>query len=95
MDERTLQEVFADVPSKQLERQRLGGEGLGLLEAFVEAGLVKSNSAARNAIKQGGAYVNNRRVSDANARLTETDLASESILVLRRGKKDYALLRFL
>jgi tyrosyl-tRNA synthetase len=38
--------------------------------------------------------VNNRRISDVNARLTPADLASESVMVLRSGKKNYALLQF-
>jgi tyrosyl-tRNA synthetase len=89
-----LGDIFADVPSKELPRDRLLGDGMALVDALVESGLVKSKGEARRAISQGGAYVNNRRVSDVEARLSPASLASESILVLRRGKKDYALLRF-
>jgi tyrosyl-tRNA synthetase len=89
-----LGEIFADVPSKELPRDRLLGDGLALVDAFVESGLVKSNSEARRAITQGGAYVNNRRITSVDTRLTVESLASESVMVLRRGKKDYALLRF-
>ena len=56
--------------------------------------MAKSKGEARRIIAQGGAYVNNRRVADADARLGPGDLAGESILVLRSGKKNYALLRF-
>jgi tyrosyl-tRNA synthetase len=45
-------------------------------------------------VQQGGAYVNNRRVTEIERQLTSADLASESVLVLRSGKKNYALLRF-
>ena len=45
-------------------------------------------------VKQGGAYVNNRRVDSIDTRLTESDLASETVIVLRSGKKRYALLKF-
>lgn len=89
-----LGEIFADVPSKELPRDRLLGEGLPVIEALVVAGLAKSNSEARRTIDQGGLYVNNRRCDDANARLTPANLASETVLVLRSGKKKYALLRF-
>ena len=58
------------------------------------AGLAKSNSESRRIVTQGGAYVNNRRVGDLQARLGPGQLAGESILVLRAGKKNYALLRF-
>jgi tyrosyl-tRNA synthetase len=73
---------------------RLDGEGLGVLDAFVEAGLAKSKGEARRTVQQGGAYVNNRRSDDVDARLTPNDLASETVMVLRSGKKRYALLRF-
>ncbi len=89
-----LAEIFADVPSKELPRERLLGDGLPLVDALTESNLAKSKSEARRAITQGGVYVNNRRVSDVDCRLGLDSLASESVTVLRRGKKDYALLRF-
>jgi tyrosyl-tRNA synthetase len=89
-----LVEIFADVPSSQMPRERLGGDGLPLIEALTESGLAKSNSEARRAIQQGGAYVNNRRCDGLDTRLTTADLASETVVVLRTGKKRYALLRF-
>jgi tyrosyl-tRNA synthetase len=60
----------------------------------VEAGLVKSKGDARRQIQQGGAYVNNRRVDAIDRQLTAAELASETVMVLRLGKKRYALLRF-
>jgi tyrosyl-tRNA synthetase len=61
---------------------------------LVSAGLAKSKSDARRTAEQGGAYVNNRRVDGIDTRLTTADLASETVIVLRSGKKNYALLRF-
>ena len=75
-------------------RGRLAGDGLPLIDALVESGLAKSKGDARRTIQQGGAYVNNRRIADLDAKLTPSDLASETVLVLRSGKKSYALLRF-
>jgi tyrosyl-tRNA synthetase len=60
----------------------------------VKAGLAKSKSEARRSIQQGGIYMNNRRRTDVEMRLTLDDLASETVIVLRTGKKRYALLRF-
>jgi tyrosyl-tRNA synthetase len=94
LGDQQLCEIFADVPSKELPRSRLSGDGLTLIDALVESGLAKSKSDARRTIQQGGAYVNNRRVGDSDARLTAADLASPSVLVLRTGKKSYSLLRF-
>lgn len=90
-----LGQIFADVPSKELPRERLVGEGLSVIDAFVEARLAKNKSEARRTITQGGAYVNNRRIESVDAKLGVEHLASESVMVLRSGKKNYALLRFL
>jgi tyrosyl-tRNA synthetase len=89
-----LGEIFADVPSKELSRAKLTGEGLSLIDALVESGLAKNKSEGRRVIEQGGAYINNRRVDALDYKLTPSDLASETVTVLRSGKKKYALLRF-
>lgn len=89
-----LLEIFADVPSRTLPKERLAGEGLNIIDGFVEAGLAKSKGEARRTITQGGAYVNNRRVEGIERNLTERDLVGDSVIVLRSGKKKYALLRF-
>jgi tyrosyl-tRNA synthetase len=68
--------------------------GLAIIDALVASGLAKTKSDARRTAQQGGAYVNNRRVEGVDARLTDVDLASETVMVLRSGKKNYALLRF-
>jgi tyrosyl-tRNA synthetase len=89
-----LQQIFADVPSREMPRQALLGEGLPVIEAFVEAGLAKTKGEARRMISQGGAYVNNRRLEGIDVLLGPAQLAGPSIMVLRMGKKNYALLRF-
>jgi tyrosyl-tRNA synthetase len=94
LDDGLLAEIFADVPSKEFARAALEGDGLALVEALKATGLAASTSAARRTVEQGGAYVNNRRVTDAAHRLTARDLAGTSTLVLRSGKKSYALARF-
>lgn len=88
-----LVEIFADVPSRELSRDRLAG-GLGLIDALCESGLAKSRGEARRTIEQSGAYVNNRCIADLACVLTPRELASESVIVLRKGRKNYALLRF-
>ena len=65
------------------------------MEAFEATGLAASKGAARRTIEQGGGYVNNRRVADVTYRLTARDLAGATTLVLRSGRKSYALARFL
>jgi tyrosyl-tRNA synthetase len=94
LDERTLLEVFAEAPATDLALTDLDGEGLALVDLLVQTGLAPSRTAARTAIGQGGAYVNNRRESDLERRLSASDLLVGSYLVLRRGKRSYHLVRF-
>ncbi len=95
LNDSQLTEIFADVPSEQLPRHALEESGgLPIIDALVSAGLAKSKGDARRTVQQGGAYVNNRRIQNVDARLTAADLASETVMVLRSGKKNYALLRF-
>ena len=88
-----LTQIFADVPSKELPASTLA-EGLPILDALVEAGLSKSKGEARRSVQQGGAYVNNNRAESIDVSLDKSSLASETVIVLRSGKKKYALLRF-
>jgi tyrosyl-tRNA synthetase len=95
LNDAQLAEIFADVPSQTVSHDLLtAGGGLPVIDALVAAGLAKSKGDARRITQQGGAYVNNRRVESADTRLTAADLASQSVMVLRAGKKNYALLRF-
>jgi tyrosyl-tRNA synthetase len=94
LSDRQLGEIFADVPSKELPRSRLEGDGLSIIDALAESSLAKNKSDARRTIEQGGAYVNNRRVDSIEVKLSAKDLASETVIVLRSGKKKYGLLRF-
>jgi tyrosyl-tRNA synthetase len=94
LDEALLLEVFADAPSSRFARSCLDSDGFALVEALVSTGLVSSKTAARAAVAQGGVYVNNRRRSEPEARLGRDDLLVDRYVVLRRGRRDYHLLRF-
>jgi len=91
--DKELQQIFPDVPSVQLPGARLD-EGIPIVDALVEAGLAKSKGEARRTVTQGGAYVNNHRIETIEKILVRNDLASESVIVLRSGKKKYALIKF-
>lgn len=90
-----LREIFADVPSCDVPKSALEGEGLWIVEALQTAKLCNSGGDARRALSEGGVYVNNTRVEDVQKRLTVDDLDGRSVLVLRRGKRKYALLKIL
>jgi tyrosyl-tRNA synthetase len=93
LDEATLLEVFADAPSSARSRAEFEGDGLALVDALVDAGLVGSRSGARTTIRQGGAYVNNRREQDEERLITTADLLCGRYVLLRRGKRDHHLVR--
>jgi len=94
LNDKQLVAIFADVPSCELPFVRLR-EGLSVIDAFVESGLAKSKAEARRNIDQGGAYLNNKKITDHDMKLLPEHLASETVMILRSGKKSYALLRFL
>lgn len=89
LSDRELESIFADVPSTSIERSRLEAGDLLLIDLLVETGLQKSKGQARRLIEQGGVYINNERNKDSQAFVTLDHLASESMLVLRSGKKNY------
>ncbi len=93
LSDRDLAAIFKDVPSVILARDELAGSGFNVLDLFVRAELAKSKGAARRLVDQGGGYVNNSRVANDKT-VTITDLASETMMVLRSGKKSYRLVRF-
>ncbi|MEX1224658.1 MAG: tyrosine--tRNA ligase [Pirellulales bacterium] len=89
-----LGEIFADVPSREVPRAELAAAQLTIVDALALTQLAKSKAEARRKVAEGGAYLNNHRVTDANQPLTAADLASETVMVVRVGKKKYALLKF-
>ena len=94
LSDKDLTSIFADVPSTEVNLTRLRSGELTIIDGLVDSGLQKSRGAARRLIKQGGAYVNNEPVDDFDKVLGEGELASESMMVLRSGKKKYHVLRF-
>ena len=92
LDEPTLLDVMSEAPSSEIARTRLT-EGALLLDLLAETGLVPSKSAARTDITSGGAYVNNKRVSELEHRVGADDLLHGRYLVLRRGKKNFHIVK--
>ena len=80
-----------DLPSVDLPMQQLA-DGIGLLEAFVLAGLAKSNGDARRLVQGGGAKVNDKAVSDIKLTLGADDV-QDGAIKLSFGKKRHVLLK--
>ena len=84
-------DIFADVPSASVSRERLAGEGMPLVDLLVEAGVAASKGEARRATEGGGIYVNNHRAAEADRRVGVADAIEGRFLVLRKGKKNFYL----
>jgi tyrosyl-tRNA synthetase len=93
LDEQSVLEVFSEAPSTTLARSRLDGQGLNLVDLLVETGMAPSKGRARTTIEQGGAYINNRREREVSRVIGADDLVAGRYLVLRRGKRDYHLVK--
>ena len=88
-----FQDVVGEVPTKEIERAKLDGAGLSLIEALVHAGLAPSKGQARKDIEGGGAYVNNVKTPDITRALTAADVIFGGYILLRKGKRTYAVLK--
>lgn len=86
-------DIFAEVPSSEMPRAQFEGEGLPLVDVVIASGFAISKGAARRMIEGGGIYVNNLRVSDARAVIGLADFIEGRYLVLRKGARDYHLIR--
>jgi tyrosyl-tRNA synthetase len=89
LDENTLAAVMAEAPTGEA---RLAA-GPTIIDLLVSSGLADSRSAGRRTVKEGGAYVNNVKVTDEDWQPTAADLLAGGWLVLRRGKRHTAGVR--
>jgi tyrosyl-tRNA synthetase len=87
IDESALAAALAEAPHARLEA---GSELPTPVDAFEATGLAASRSAARRTVAEGGAYVNNVRISDPDSPLPESALLHGRWLVLRKGKRSVA-----
>ncbi|HWG27335.1 tyrosine--tRNA ligase [Actinospica sp.] len=84
LDEQTLRSALAELPTAQVTELR------PVYELLADTGIVASRGAARRAIQEGGAYLNNAKVEELEAEPAEADLLHGRWLLLRRGKKTLA-----
>jgi len=88
-DDATFDVLAQELPTATVAAR----DGLSLVDAVVQAGLAKSKSEARRSIEQGGIYVNQAREKDVARSIGNADWLAGRNLLLRKGKKDYGLLR--
>ncbi|MGA2263060.1 MAG: tyrosine--tRNA ligase [Acidobacteriota bacterium] len=90
-----IEDIFADVPSGRVPREQLDGDGLAIVDLLMDCRVATSRGEARRAIEAGGIYLNNRRVADAALKIAWPEVIDGRFLVLRRGRKNYWLVRIL
>ncbi|MFC1414968.1 tyrosine--tRNA ligase [Streptacidiphilus sp. N1-12] len=88
LDAGTLDAAVAELPQAKVD------ELPSVVDLLAATGLVASKSAARRAVKEGGAYLNNTKVTDEEAAPTQDDLLHGRWLVLRRGKRSLAAVEY-
>lgn len=86
LDEDTLASATRELP-----RSTAPAAGLTIVELLVAAELSNSNSAARRTVGEGGAYVNNEKITDPDAVLGGADALHGKYLLVRRGKRTLAM----
>ncbi len=93
LDERTLLDVMSEAPSADEPASGFEGEGMELVDLLARSGLCKSKGAARKEVAGGGIYLNNQREQDAKKRVRLGDALAGRYLVLRKGKKNFFLVK--
>jgi tyrosyl-tRNA synthetase len=91
VSETIFKDVVGEVPTKDLEKAKLDGAGTPLTEILVHAGLAPSKGQARKDIEGGGIYLNNVRVAEIARAATASDLLFGKYILLRKGKRTYAV----
>ncbi|MDO4888610.1 MAG: tyrosine--tRNA ligase [Actinomycetaceae bacterium] len=86
LDAQTLADAVSELPRASAS---LGND---LVELFVAAGLEKGLGAARRTIASGGLYLNNVKIADAEQTLTKDDVLPGGFVLLRKGKKNLAVI---
>ena len=93
VSEATFDDVVGEVPTMSIDGARLTGSGLALADALTGAGLSASKGQARRDIEAGGVYLNNVRVTEVSRAISTVDLLFGKFVLLRKGKRSYAVLR--
>ena len=92
VSEEIFHDVVGEVPTKDLEKAKLEGPGAPITDLVVHSGLAPSKGAARKDLEAGGIYLNNVRVADHSRAVTTADLLFGKYVLLRKGKRSYAIL---
>lgn len=88
-----VQDIFQDVPSSEVAKSQFEGDGLPIVELLALTPLFQSKGEARRMLQQGGIYLNNRPIADVQKSVILTDSIEGQFLLLRKGRKNYHLVK--
>jgi len=91
VSESVFNDIVGEVPTKEIEKSKVDGAGIPLVELLVHAGLCASKGQARKDIEGGGVNINNIRETNAARAVTSKDLLFGKYILLRKGKKNYVV----
>jgi len=84
-------DIVGEIPTKEIEKTKLEGVGIPLVELLVHSGLCPSKGQARKDIEGGGVNINNIREASVTRVVTTNDLLFGKHVLLRKGKRNYAV----
>ncbi len=88
-----IMDIFADVPSTEVDKTKIETDGFTLGDALVLSALAPSKGEAKRLVQGGGVALNNVRIDDARKAISASDFIDGQVLVLRKGAKHYHLIR--
>ncbi len=91
VSEATFNDIVGEVPTKEIEKAKLDGAGIPLVELLIHSGLSQSKGQARKDIEGGGVNINNVREANPSRAVMTSDLLFCKHVLLRKGKKNYVV----
>ena len=88
-------DIFSEAPSAEVAKSEFGSSGMAVVDLIAASGLAKSKGEARRLIEGGGIYLQNVRVTDVKHVVSLGDAIDGQALVLRKGQREYCLVRVL
>lgn len=93
LSKREVMDIFADIPSCEIARTKLSGDGFTVLDLLADSGIVKSRGEGKRMLQGGGLYINNERAGNPEDKVTLNHAIEEEIIILRKGKKEYLVVK--
>ncbi len=86
-------DIFSDVPSMEIPKEKFEADGYPIVDLLVDVGMFLSKGEARRAISGGGVYINNVRIADIHTKVSISNALEGRVLILRKGKRSYFLVK--